>query len=422
MFYSALRKLYFQFPALQYRNYRLYFLGQLISFSGSWLQGVAQSWLIYSLTHSAFWLGVVVAVSAVPVLILSLFGGFLVDRISSRKLLFLTQSSSLILAFILGFLTINKLATLTNILILTFLSGIINALDNPASQAFVSNIVKKEDLPSAIGLNSTIFNTGRVLGPALAGFLITLVGIGNIFFINAISFLAILVSIYFIKVTPRINTNTKNSITAIKEGLYYSFQHPVISPLLITAGIGAVFCFSQATLLPVVASEVFSNGPQGLGLLLSSMGIGALLGSLLVSSQYKKVKASNFIILGCIAFVISTFAFSFTSDIFTASFFLLVAGLGLTVQFSTIYATVQRFVKEEYRGRVSSIYVLLFVGFSPIGNIFIGSAARLIGPLMAIRIATVAVSVFGAGLYSRMGKVRISYQNYDKLISDSVPS
>jgi len=414
---GLLNRLYRQFPALQHKNYRLYFAGQLISFTGSWLHGVAHGWLTFNLTHSAFWLGVVAAVSTLPVLFLSLIGGFLVDRFNRKKLLLFTQSFSLVLAFALGLLTITNHITLPLLLMLTFLSGVANAFDNPASQAFVVDIVKGKDLPSAIGLNSTLFNTGRVLGPAIAGFLIAIVGIGNIFFINALSFTAILVSLYFIKVTQPISSKKEAPALAIKEGLKYSIKHPLISQLLLTAAVGAIFCFSQATLMPVLAADVFLIGTQGLGLLLSSAGMGALCGSILVSSQYKKVKSSTFIMLGCIAFVASTFVFSFTKNIYVASLLLFISGLGLTIQFSSVYATIQRHVREEYRGRVSSIYVLLFVGLSPIGNLFIGSTATVLGAQMAIRICTFTIFIFGTAMYLRLGKVRGRYQAYTQKLT-----
>ena len=162
-------KIYHQFPALQYKNYRLYFIGQLISFTGSWLQGFAFGWLVYTLTHSPFWLGAVSAVSSLPVLFLSLYGGYLVDRYNRKKLLIITQFSSLIFAFVLGILTITHTINLPILLLLTLLSGIANAIDNPVTQAFVVDVVGKEDLPSAVGLNATLFNTGRVLRAVAIG-------------------------------------------------------------------------------------------------------------------------------------------------------------------------------------------------------------------------------------------------------------
>jgi len=416
------KKIYSQFPALKYRNYKLYFAGQLISFTGSWLHGVAHGWLTFTLTHSPFWLGTVSAISALPILVLSLHGGFFVDRFDRKKLLILTQSASLILALILGILTLTNQINLPILLLLTFLSGIANAVDNPVTQAFVVDVVGKEDLPSAVGLNSTIFNVGRVLGPAAAGFLIALVGIGNIFLINAASFLAILLSLYFIKINTQIvKLKEENPIKAIRAGIHYSFSHPLISLLLITTAIGAIFCFSQATIMPVLVEKVFQQGITALGGLLSATGLGALIGSLIISSQAKKASSHWFIIFGNLLFIIFTFAFTFTTDLRLASIFLFFSGLGLTLQFSAVYSSIQNLVKDEFRGRVSSIYILFFIGLSPLGNIFIGGTTAWLGPQLAIRLSLVITSIFGAWMLINLPNAQKKYSRYeeDLLLQDN---
>lgn len=412
-------KISLHFPAFRYKNYRLYFAGQLISFTGSWLHGVAYGWLVYSLTHSALWLGFITALSTLPVLLFSLYGGILVDKFDRKKLLMLTQSLSLLLAFILGILTLTGLVNLASLIIITFLSGLVNALDNPASQAFVTEIVEKDHLSSAIGLNSAIFNAGRVLGPAVAGFLIAMVGIGSVFLINALSFLAILVSLHFIKSAPFKPRKQEKAASALKGGLVYSFNHPLIGMLLLTAGVGAIFSFSQVTIMPVIAERVFDSGTEGLGLLLSSTGIGALIGSLIVSSRFKKSRAKSYIIFGNAIFLISTFIFTFSTDIYFACISLIFSGFGLTIQFSTIYATVQNLVKEEFRGRVSSLYVMIFVGFSPLGNLFIGSATNFLGPQTAIRLALFAVFMYSVIVFLNLKKIRKKYHNYAQRIEPS---
>lgn len=415
--FCPMKRIYNQFPALQYRNYRLYFIGQLISFTGSWLHGVAHGWLVYQLTESAFWLGAISAISAMPVLFLSLYGGFLVDKFNRKKLLIATQTAQLLCAFILGILTVTGLITLPLLIFLTLLSGIANAIDDPVTQAFVVDVVGKEDLPSAVGLNSTIFNTGRVLGPAAAGFLIALVGVGNIFLINALSFLAILISVYFIKVNMHIvSKKDERPVQAIKEGIAYSYAHPMIRWLLLTAAIGAIFCFSQATIMPVVATNVFQNGSQGLGVLLSATGVGALLGSLIISSQSKKIHALWFIASGNLLFFISMMLFTFTDNMRIASFCLFFSGLGLTLQFSSVYSTIQRMVKEEFRGRVSSIYILLFIGLSPLGNLFIGIAASWMGPLSAIRFCLFFIALYSIIVVFTFPRTKKKYMQYNQNI------
>lgn len=415
MLKSLPMRVYTHFPAFKYKNYRLYFLGQLISFTGSWLHGVAHGWLIYQLTQSPFWLGAVSAISTLPVLGLSLFGGFLVDRYSRKKLLIFTQSSQLVLALILGILTLTHTINIQILLILTFLSGVSNSIDNPVTQAFVVDIVGKDELPSAVGLNSTMFNAGKVLGPAIAGFLIARIGTGNIFLINAASFSAILISLYFIHVQKYpVPVKNVNALKAIGEGIKYSYAHPLISWLLLTAGIGTIFCFSQATIMPVLAEKIFQAGTVGLGYLLSAMGLGALTGSLVISSQSQKIRAYYFIAMGNLIFIMSSFFFTFMTNIRIASFSLFFAGFGLTLQFSTIYASIQRLVKEEYRGRVSSLYVLLFIGFSPIGNVLIGSITSLIGPLIAIRLFLTVTLIYGIFIFFKLPKARKKFAEYQK--------
>lgn len=400
--------MYRRFPAFKYRNYRLYFTGQLISFTGSWLHGVAHGWLVYELTRSPFWLGAISAVSALPVLLLSLFGGVLVDRYDRRRLLFLTQSASLVLALVLGLLVLSHLISLPILIALTFLSGVANAIDNPVTQAFVVDLVGKEDLPSAVGLNSAMFNTGKVLGPAVAGFLIAWVGIGNIFLINALSFLAILVSLYFIKIPASSGSRPQSQpLLAIKEGVNYAFFHPLLNTLLLTAAMGAVFYFSQATIMPVIAEKVFHQGSAGLGVLLASSGFGALVGSLIISSLSKKASSSTFILAGNFLFIVSTFLFTYATMLPLASILLFVSGMGLTVLFSTLYATVQKHVHEDYRGRVSSLYVLLFIGLSPLGNLLIGSTSSWFGPQLAIRISLIVVAAYSLFLFRRFSSQQL---------------
>src|SRR3989338_469332 len=178
------------FPALKYKNYRLYFVGQLVSFIGSWLQNVAQGWLVWQLSQSAFWVGTIAALNHIPILLFALFGGVIVDRVNRKKLIMLTQIAFMLLAFILGILTITKTVTIWHIALISFLTGIVVALDNPARQSFVVDIVGKEDLHSAVALNSSVFNGARIIGPAAAGVLIAIVGTGGAFIINGVSFLA----------------------------------------------------------------------------------------------------------------------------------------------------------------------------------------------------------------------------------------
>jgi MFS family permease len=245
------------FPALQNRNYRIYFFGQFFSLIGTWLQIVAQGWLVLQLTSSPFLIGLVAALATVPSLLFSLFGGVVVDRFSKKKILYFTQSASMLLALTLGVITNAGLATVPVIGTIAFLMGTVNAVDAPARQSLVPELVKKPHLPSAIALNSGIFNAARVIGPGLAGLLIAWVGIGGAFIANGLSYIAVLVALWFVRIHEQPATRILHPLAAIREGIMYSFTHPVIRVLLIFVGMVSIFGWSYTTIMPVIARETY---------------------------------------------------------------------------------------------------------------------------------------------------------------------
>lgn len=241
------------FPALRSRNYQLFFTGQFISLVGTWLQVVAQGWLVLQLTNSAFLVGVVAAASTAPTLFLSLFGGVIVDRFSKRRILLFTQSASMALAFVLGVLTVVKVITVAQITFLAFLLGVVNAMDAPARQAFLIEMVEREALGSAIALNSGIFNAARVIGPSAAGILIAIVGTGGAFIINSVSYTAVITALFFIRAKKSAAPELRmRPLKAIGEGVLYSFTHPVIRALLLFTAITSVFGWSYTDRKSVV--------------------------------------------------------------------------------------------------------------------------------------------------------------------------
>ncbi len=388
------------FPAFRNKNYQLYFAGQLVSLIGTWLQIVAQGWLVLELTNSAFLIGLVAAISTFPTLLFSLFGGVIVDRFSKQKIIFFTQFASMVLAFVLGILTVLKIVNVWEIMVLSFLLGVVNAIDMPARQAFTVEMVGKEDMASAIALNSGIFNSARVIGPSIAGFLIAFWGAGGAFLANGISYVAVIVALFYIK--PRgaaIPRTHPHPIKAIKEGVVYSFSHPMIRMLLILTGVVSVFGWSYTTILPIITKQTFHMGPEGLGYLYSISGLGALLATFLVSAFSNKVSSLKFILGGNAIFAISMFLFTFSQSFATAAPILFIAGIGLLAQFSTINTTIQHLVEDKYRGRVMSIYTLMFVGLFPLGNFEIGFLTEHFGANFAIRFGAVVVFLFGILIY-----------------------
>lgn len=412
-------KFFSLFPAFRKRNYKLYFAGQLTSTIGTWLQIVAQGWLVLQLTNSAFLIGVVAAVSTLPSLFFSLIGGVVVDRFSKKRVLLFTQASSMVLAFILGILTIFNVINVLEIIILAFLLGLVSAVDAPARQAFAVETVGKEDLASAIALNSATFNGARVIGPSIAGFLIVVFGTGGAFVINGISYLAIIVALLFIRVKVKLPQTHPHPFRAIKEGVSYGFSHPIIRIFLLLTAITSVFGWSYATIMPIIARNIFHLGAAGLGYLYAASGMGALLGAVIVSAFSKKVSPLFFILGGNFLFVFSIIGFTFTSQAIFALPFLFVAGLGLLLQFSTMNTTIQRLVEDKYRGRVLSLYVTMFMGFFPFGNFQIGFFTEHFGSSFAIRLGATIVFIFGLMIFLNRKKIAASHAALQSLSNET---
>jgi MFS family permease len=400
------------FPAFGSRNYRIYFSGQLVSLIGTWLQVVAQGWLVLQLTNSVFQVGLITALSSLPSLFFALPGGVIVDRFSKRKILFCTQAAAMLLAFILGLLSIFNLIVVWEIGIIAFLLGTVNAIDAPARQAFVSELVDKDQLPSAIALNSAIFNTARVIGPSVAGLLIALIGTGGAFIINGCSYVAVLAALLSLRMPEAPPKQKIDTFTAVKEGLYYSFTHPVIRTLIVFTGVSSVFGWSYTTVMPVIAQHKFHLGAAGLGYLYAASGLGSLLATFLIAAFSKKVSPLLFIFGGNALFAISIVLFSYTSDLHFALPLLFCSGLGLLSQFAMMNTMIQRIVKNEFRGRVMSIYILMFVGMIPLGNFEVGLLAEKTDTDFAIRTGAIIVFLFGAILFGYRNKIRASYKNY----------
>jgi MFS family permease len=408
-----LRKIAESFPAFLNRNYRYYFLGQLISMTGTWLQIVAQGWLVLQLTHSPFLIGLIAGMATLPSLLFTLFGGVIADRFQIKKVLHFTQSAAMALAITLGLLTLSDQISLPLIGIIAFLLGTVNSVDAPARQAFVSEIVKKEELPSAIALNSGAFNAARAIGPGVAGILIASVGTGWAFILNGISYLAVIIALVLIQ-TQTIRTEDRtHPLTAIRQGLQYSFTHPVIRILLVLTGLVSVFGWSYTTLLPLIAKNVFGGGAKELGYFYAAAGIGSVLAALLVAIYSGKKSSLFFITGGNCVFTVALLIFTFTQSFYFALFLLFMGGAGLISMASTVNLTIQRLVRNEFRGRVMSIYVLMFIGFIPLGNFQIGYVSEHFGTSVAIRTGSVILLVSGLTIFAYRNKINAAFRNYN---------
>jgi len=402
------------FPALGNRNYALYFFGQFVSLIGTWLQTVAQGWLVLELTNSAFLVGLIAALGAAPSLLFSLFGGVIVDRFPKKHIVIFTQASSMALALILGLLTVFGTIAVWEIGVLAFLLGCVTAVDAPARQSFIPELVAKEDLASAIVLNSGTFNAARVIGPGLAGLLIALVGTGGAFLLNGASYIAVIAALFAMRVQLITTKQKLHPIAAIKEGLSYSFTHPVIRVLLIFIGVVSIFGWSYATIMPVIAKNTFHVGATGLGYLYAATGLGSVAAMFVVSALSRRVSPIVFIIGGNTLFAISIILFTFAGSAVAALPFLFFAGFGLISLNSTSNTTIQSMVADQVRGRVMSIYVLMFLGLSPIGSFEIGWLSEVAGTAFAIRVGAVVVFLFGMLVLAYRKRISEEYRRYQE--------
>lgn len=392
------------FSALHVRNYRLYWFGQIISQTGSWMQSTAQAWLVLQLTQSPFALGLVTTLQFLPIMLLSLFSGVIADRLPKHKLIIATQTAAMALAAIFGVLVGTGAIQLWHIYVLALLQGIVNAVDNPARQAFAVELVGREQLVNAIALNSMLFNAARIVGPALAGLLIAQFGIAPVLYINAISFLAVLAGLMMMNRSEFVTSAAlqQGSMTQrLREGLSYAWRTPtVLLVLMVVAAIGT-FGYNFSVALPLIAGFVLHTDAAQFGMLSAFLGIGSLAGA--VTTAYIREITIRRLLLAsaCFSVLLAGVALS---PVFALSSALLVA-LGFAgISFATTAnSLLQLNVPDELRGRVMSLYMLLFAGSTPIGGLLIGSVSDVLGVSAALLIcATLCLlGVGGALLYRR---------------------
>ncbi len=345
------------------------------------MQNVTQAWLVYQLTNSPFYLGVVSFASAVPVLFLSLWAGLIVDRVPKRNLLIATQTSMLMLAFVLSADVFLGWVQPWHIVILSFLLGAANTFDAPARQAFVVEMIDaREDLQNAIGLNSAIFQMARIIGPTVAGITLALVGSAWCFFLNGVSFIAVIIGLWMMKVKPIVGVRKDASqLTQIRQGLCYIRRNSVVLTLLGMVAVANVFAFAYSALMPAFAQDVLNSGPEGLGLLSAAVGVGALIGALIVASLDDFQHKGVLLTAGNVFFPVMVLLFAASGNFVFSMFVLVGVGLGFMIQNAMTNTLIQLAVPDELRGRVMSIYMLIFQGFFPIGSLMAGTVAQQFG-------------------------------------------
>jgi MFS family permease len=386
--------------ALRHRNFQLFFSGQLISLTGTWMQSVAQAWLVYSMTKSALLLGSVGFASQIPVFLFAPFGGITADRVNRQRLVIATQTCSMILAGILAWLTLSGRVHVWHIFLLAGLLGVVNAFDIPGRQAFLIDMVGKEDLMNAIALNSSMFNGARVVGPAVAGILVARIGEGWCFAANSLSYIAVLIGLLLMNVhsVPRISN--RSPIEDIIEGFRWVNRTKIIRSLLFLIGLVSLVGMPYTVLMPVFADKILHGGARGLGILMGATGVGALFGALTLAAKTGIKGLGRWVTITCATLGISLFLFSFSTSFWLSAALLLPCGYSMMLQMACSNTLIQTIVPDHLRGRVMSLYSMMFMGMAPFGAFFGGALANRIGAPMTVAVGGIAC-VLGAIWFGR---------------------
>ncbi|HEY2140175.1 MAG TPA: MFS transporter [Chthoniobacterales bacterium] len=369
------------FSAFKHRNFRLYFFGQLISFTGTWMTTTAQGWLVYQLTGSKALLGVVAAAASAPMLFFATWGGWAADRYSKRSVIVCTQVCSMILSFAMAALVWTKIVQPWHIIVLAVLGGITMAFDMPARQSFVIEMTSREDLMNAISLNSSAFNCARIVGPSIAGLLMAQVGISLCFLFDGLSFIPVIAGLLMMRL-PKRETNfgvDSGPLAQALEGFRYVWGHRRVLTILSLFTVVGIFGWSYSVLMPAFARDVLHLGANGYGLLMAGSGVGALAAALTVASAGHMLPTRVMALGGVWIFSVSLVLFAFNKNLYLGILLLALVGFGVVLYFSTSNTVLQSIVPDEMRGRVMGIWALIFGGMIPLGSLEAGLMADLLG-------------------------------------------
>lgn len=391
---AAIFDLTTRFRALTYRNFQLFVIGQLISLIGTWMQTAAQQWLVYEQTGSAALLGVFGFASQVPMLLLAWMGGYVGDRYSRHRGVITTQSCSMVLAFVLAGLAFGHIIRTWQLIFIAFLAGIVNAFDVPIRQAFFVHMVDKDDLPNAIALNSSIFNGARIIGPPLAGFAIAYIGAGWCFFLNGVSFIAVIVALLMMSL-PRteIKRNGESPIRAFAEGFRFAMNDVPIRSALFLLSTLSLFGLQYSVFLPIYAKDILHGDAKTFGLLMSAAGVGAFLGALQFAARTQYKGLARWIGATCTVCAIGLLVISLATSFWLCALVLFAVGFAATSQMAATNTIIQQRVPDEMRSRLMAVYATLFMGVQPIGALFAGYAAKHLGAPHALLLLGVLVLI-----------------------------
>ena len=416
--------------ALRHRNFRLFFFGQSVSLIGTWMQQIAMVWLVYRLTNSPFLLGLVGFCSQIPSFFVAPLAGVFTDRWNLHRTIIATQALAMLQAAVLALLTMTGVVTVGQVILLSLFIGVVDAFDIPARQAFLIQMEEgSEGLAGAIGLNSSMFNAARLVGPAIAGFLIAAVGEATCFLLNALSFLAVLAALLAMRLPPRaVPQSPLHVLHNLNEGIRYAFGFPPIRAILVLLAVVNLAAMPLAVLLPVFAAEVLRGGPHTLGLLTSALGLGSLVGALVLASRKTVLGLGRQIAWASGAFGLSLIVFSFSAVLWLSMLLLVMTGFALMMETAASNTVLQTIVEDGKRGRVMSFYTMAFLGVAPLGSLLAGALAGRLGVPHVAQLAgamcALASLVFTLRLPALRAFVRPIYQRIGVLpdVTSGIPS
>jgi len=389
-----------KFSALSYRDFRLFWFGQIISLSGTWMQSVAQGWLVYSLTKSPLYLGIVAAAAALPILLFTLIGGVIADRFPKRNLLLATQALSMVPALILGILTSMGIIRVWEVALLAALLGTINAVDVPTRQSFLIEMVGRGHIVNAIALNSAAFNGARIIGPMIAGLSIEYLGLPACFFINAARFIAVIIALSKMDARGDILAKSEGVISDFMKGIGFIRDKKEIKRAMVLIAVFSLVGLPYITLLPIFAAEVFQRGAQGLGFLVGASGIGALTAALGIALMGNIENKTRFMSIAALFFSAALFAFSLSKIFWVSLVIIMIGGWGMVSYLAAANSFIQVSVPDELRGRVMSVYSFVFLGLVPVGNSIMGFTADVIGTTRAVSLGGL-ICIFASAVFAK---------------------
>jgi MFS family permease len=392
------------FRALRHRNFKLFFGGQLVSLIGTWMQSVAQAWLVLKLTNSSLMLGVVSFASYMPIVLVALFAGVVVDHVDRRRLIIAAQTLLMLSAFVLAALTYTGVVRVEHVIILAALNGLVSSFDMPGRQAFVVEMVGREDLPNAIAMNSMIFNGARMIGPAIAGLSIAVIGVAGCFLLNGVSFLAVIWSLFEMDL-PRRERRQFGAVMMrqVRLGLAYVWRHRPTLWLMVLVAINMGFGMQYSVLIPVFARDLLNVGAHGYGFLMAAQGLGAVASAIVMNMRSTAPKAlRQNLVFGIFCMAIATAAFGVSKWMALSMLAQMFIGVGLMNHMVTTNTLLQMFVSDELRGRVMSIYTLSFIGTAPMGSLAVGYIGEHWGPRTAVMFCATFSLLCGFILLTRL--------------------